>query len=110
MMLMYFMKLWKSPMGKWLAGIAAAVISGVLVVLITQRLSLKPERQPSSLKVSQLTSRSGRYYEARHMGLESGARVYSDRNFVYTVVHSALKGKTYIITANEDKFNKGDVS
>lgn len=89
-------------MVKWLAGISAAVIAGVFVFLLTEKYELL-----TPLEISQLSARSGRGYVDKD-NLRSGAKVYTDRNYLYSLVPTELEGKTYIKTANADKFSTGD--
>jgi len=90
-------------MAKWLAGIVAAVIAGVVVLWIAESGSLTP------LDVSGLSTPSGKGYVVEDdSGLRSGAKAYTDRQYPYSVVPSELEGKTYIQTANDDKFSKGE--
>lgn len=59
------------------------------------------------LKVSTPEVSSGRRYLVIYRGLRDGARVYIDRNYIYSDIPALLRDKTYIVTANIDKFNSG---
>jgi hypothetical protein len=51
---------------------------------------------------------SGRLYSVAPKGVSHGSRVWSDRQAVFSVVPDFLAGSPYIITACDDKFQKGD--
>jgi hypothetical protein len=55
------------------------------------------------LEVSNITVTSHREYMVVKEGLQNGARVYIDREYVYDNIPSLLEGATYIKTAAEDK-------
>lgn len=59
------------------------------------------------LTVSTPEVSSGRSYLVNHRGLRNGARVYIDKNYIYWDIPTLLSDKTYIVTANIDKFNSG---
>ncbi|MCP5002645.1 MAG: hypothetical protein GY941_01645 [Planctomycetes bacterium] len=60
------------------------------------------------LSVNKLWVVNGKNYRIVEKGLNSESQVYIDRGFIYTSVPKFLNGKTYIMTAINDKFDKSN--
>jgi hypothetical protein len=58
--------------------------------------------------ISSIVAGSGRFYPLDLDGISLGKRVWTDREATFSVIPAFLQGAVYIITANEDKFAKGD--
>ena len=64
------------------------------------------------VKISGLTPLSKRAYKvvsSREGGIRSGSRVYIDREYTFTSVPRIIQGSTYILTANDDKFDRSSL-
>lgn len=71
--------------------------------------NIKPEEEAKSqsLNISDITVMNGKSYIVKD-GLKNGDKIYTDRGYTYTSIPAFLQGKTYILTANEDKFSKDE--
>ncbi|MBI2049589.1 LamG domain-containing protein [Candidatus Roizmanbacteria bacterium] len=59
------------------------------------------------LQITNIIVASGKIYTVGYNSLVSGALVYTDRTYTYTsYIPATLLGKTYIKTANNDKYDK----
>ncbi len=55
-----------------------------------------------------LKVKSGKNYEVVEMGLQPGAKVFTDREYTYGKIPPEVQGLTYIRTANDDAGSSGD--
>ncbi len=55
------------------------------------------------LIISNLVVASGKAYQIVNNGLVTGALLYIDRTYTYTIIPPSIQGSTYIMTANDDK-------
>jgi len=83
-------------------GIVAVIVALIPYVFPPPRPATVPLVQSQSV-VTVLKVSSGRNYFTGKLNV--GSNVYTDRDYVYAQVPAFLQGQTYIITANDDKFN-----
>jgi hypothetical protein len=89
----------------WVVPIIVALITtaGAVIVALLNRPQPQGPSGTTGNTVTIFNVASGRSYFSGELMV--GATVYSDRDYVYSKIPSFLHGKTYIITANEDKFS-----